>query len=220
MKMLYKFPKAAAFGKMIAKSKIYENIKVSTKIKDLFVEGIEKIIWSYKLSSETINIPASVDVQEIQILTVSLRTEKLSHDVLHMIDKAIPSPILFELQYGDKTKYAACYKRRNEADRSKWVVSSYFQSDWLHVGTTTTELPVKLNMEALYQSLLESLSPLPPRQEESLNGLFLRVDSLRDKEREARKLRHRMKKEKQFNRRVELNQILNVLKQEIEGLKS
>jgi len=67
--------------------------------------------------------------------------------------------------------------------------------------------------------LLKDLIPIKPRKKESLNELVSRVDQLRVKEREAVKLENRIKKEKQFNRRVELNRTLNELKQEIKDLK-
>ena len=217
MSSLYNFPKAAAFGRMLAKSKIYDHATPTAKVKELFVKEVEKIIWSHKLSPATINLPASDGVQEIQVFSILLRTGELSQEVLHTIDKAIPSPIMFELKYGGKIKYAASYKRPSEADKSKWVVSSYFFSDWMKEEGSATELPVVLNMGALYQSLLTSLSPLPFRQGEKLDDLVSRVDLLRVKEREAEKVESRIKKEKQFNRRGELNRTLNALKQGIEN---
>lgn len=73
-------------------------------------------------------------------------------------------------------------------------------------------------MGALYQSLLASMTPLSFRKGENLDSLVSRVDLLRIKEREADKLESRMNKEKQFNRRVELNRSLNILKKEISKL--
>ncbi len=81
------------------------------------------------------------------------------------------------------------------------------------------ELPVVLNMAALYHFFLKAIIPLPFRQGEKLDDLVSRVDLLRVKERESEKVESRIKKEKQFNRRVELNRTLNALKQEIEGLR-
>lgn len=218
MNTVINFPKAGAFGRKVAKSKIYQHATPSTKVKNLFVQQVEKITWAYKLSPATINLPASDGVQEIQVFTVGLRTGELSSEVMHTIDKAIPSPIVFELKYGGKTKYAAGYKRPSEADKSKWVVSSYMESDWLKGNAPASELPVVLNMGALYQSFLTSLSPLPFKKGENLDSLISRIDLLRVKEREAEKLESRINKEKQFNRRVELNRTLNILKQEIEKI--
>lgn len=216
---LYSFPKAAAFGKMLAKSKIYEYATPTSKVKELFVEQVEKITWAYKLSPATINLPASDGVQEIQVFNVALRTGELSSDVLQAIDKAIPSPILFVLSYNGKYRYVAAYKCPSEVDKNKWVVSSHFETDWISDSKEKTELPVVLNMAALYHFFLKAIIPLSFRQGESLDELVLRVDQLRIKEREAGKLESRIKKEKQFNRRVELNRTLNELKIEIENLK-
>jgi len=219
MNTLYSFPKAAAYGRMVAKGKIYEHATPTKKVKELFITQVEKITWSYKLSPATINLPASASVEEIQVFSVRLRTGDLAHEVLQTIDRAIPSPILFELKFNGKTQYVGAFKRPNEADKSKWVVSSYFQSVWMDDEVKRVNLPVVINMGALYQALLTALSPLKPRKDETLNNLIARVDLLRVKERDAEQFKKRMKIEKQFNRRVEMNQALNELKTEIERLK-
>lgn len=220
---LYKFPDSAKFGHVISKSKIYQHAAPTSRVKALFVAQVEKITWVYKLSPATINLPASDGVQEIQVFTVSLRTGELSFDVLQTIDKAIPSPILFVLSYNGKYRYAAAYKRPSEADKNKWVVSSYFQSEWMREtakdAKSAKELPVVLNMGALYEALLKDLIPLQPHKDESFRGLIDRAERISKLEREAVKLANRINKEKQFNRRVELNRVLNELKTEIEILK-
>jgi hypothetical protein len=219
MNTLYNFPKAAAFGRMVAKGKIYEYATPTKKVKELFIAQVEKITWSYKLSPATINLSASAGVEEIQIFSVRLKNGDLSHEVLQTVDKAIPSPILFELQFNGRTRYVGAYKRPNEADKNKWVVSSYFQSIWMDNEIERVNLPIVLNMGALYQALLMAMSPLKLRVDETLNNLVARVDLLRTKERDAQQLEKRMRIEKQFNRRVEMNRTLNELKKEIENLK-
>ncbi len=221
---LYKFPDSAKFGHVISKSKIYQHAAPTSRVKELFVAQVEKITWAYKLSPATINLPVSRGVQEIQVFTVSLRTGELSFDVLQTIDKAIPSPILFVLSYNGKYRYTAAYKRPSEADKSKWVISSYFQSEWMKPQMDTDthrlkELPVVLNMKALYEALLKDLIPLQPHRNENFQDLIDRAEQISKLERKAVKLANRIKKEKQFNRRVELNRMLNELKSEIEGLK-
>lgn len=220
MSLLYEFPKRAEFGRMLSKTKIYEHSNPSSKIKDQFVREVEKITWTYKLSPATLNLPVSEGVKEIQVLTIILKTGTLSEEVLQTIDKAIPSPILFHLSYKDKSKYVAAYKRPSEADKNKWVISSYFKTEWIADSSDKVKLPVVLNMGALYQSFLKAIIPLPFRKNETLDELVARVDDLYIKERNATKIESRMKKEKQFNRRVEMNGSLNELKQEIEELKA
>ena len=219
MNLLYDFPKAAAFGRMVAKNKIYEHASPNSRVKELFVREVEKIIWAYKLSPATINLPASEKIQELQVFAITLKTGTLTHDVLRAIDKAIPSPIFFQLNYNRKCRYMAAYKRVSEADKNKWVTSSYFETEWMPDNSEKIKLPVVLNMGALYQALLKNIIPLPFRETESLDDLVARIDLLRTREREAGKIESRLKKEKQFNRKVELNRRFNRLNQEIEELK-
>ncbi len=218
MKTTYQFPKSAAFGKILPKSKIYEYATPTTKVKDLFIAQVEKITWAYKLSPATINLAASDAVQEIQVFHVALRTGVLSSEVLQTIDNAIPSPILFVLQYKDRCRYVAAYKRPSETDKNKWVVSRHFETDWISDALEKTAIPIVMTVEALYHFFLKEIIAIPARQDESVDDLILRVDELDTKEREARILSNRINKEKQFNRRVEMNRTLNELKAKIAEL--
>jgi len=219
-KYFYKFPKSTEFGRLLPKNKIYEHATPSSKIKDLFVQQLEKIIWSYKLSPETINLSAKEGVQEIQIFTLILKTADISEDVLATIDKAIPFPLIFCLKFEDKIRYIAAYKRISEADKTKSVISQYFKTDWIILDDSTLlELPITFDLAVLYLQLLTRIIPLEIRQNESLEQLVERFGELNLKQREASKIQIRLNKEKQFNRKVELNKTLKVLIQAIEILK-
>lgn len=216
--LLYSFPKSTEFGRVLPKNKIYEYALPNSKVKELFVQEVEKIIWSYKLSPETINLPAKGFIKEIQIFTIALKTGVLKHAVLQVIDKAIPSPILYQLIFENRIRYVAAYKRQNEADKSKWVVSSYFKTNWMPDKTQRADLPIVLDMGALYHTMLRNIIPLPARQNETIDELVSRIERLSIKEREAALISARLKKEKQFNRKVEINAELRNIKQGIEEL--
>jgi hypothetical protein len=220
MSVLIEFPKQAEFGRVLPKSKIYEHASPSSKVKELFIQSVGKIIWSYKLSPETVNLPAKNEVQEIQIFTVILKTEKLKYEVLQTIDKAILSPIIFALTFKGKTRYVAAYKRPSEADKNKWVVSNYFETEWMKNDSNKIELPITLNLTALYHEIFKKIIPLPAKQEEPIAEHVFRAEQLQIKEREADKVKARIKKEKQFNRKVEINATLKNLQSEIEELQS
>lgn len=219
MMNLYRFPEKAAFGRPLPKTRIYEHAAPGAKVKQGFGRDVEKITWSYKLSPDTINLPAGEGVEEMQIFSVFLRSEVCSHEVLLAMDKAIPSPILFILAWNGKSRYAAAYKRPSEADKSKQVVGRYFETGWIPDGTEKIDLPIVLNLGILYQTVLKSIIPLAPRKDEGMEELVLRAETLRTREREKKRLETDMNRERQFNRRVELNQTLNGMKREIETLK-
>ena len=215
---LFDYPKSAAFGRIVPKSKIYEHVSPSKALKELFVGQVDQIVWQYKLAPETINLRQTPSVPEIEIFSIILKDGELKNDVLRSIDQAIAFPLVFELLYGDKCKVIAAYKRPSEADAAKWVVSDYFESAWLPIETPRTPLPVVLDLDALYEHLLSPLMPYPARKGERLQQQVERMSMIRFKQREVEKCEGRIQKEKQFNRKVEINAELRILKQEIATL--
>ena len=214
--VLFEYPKSSAFGRIVPKSKIYEHVSPSKALKELFVGQVDQIVWQYKLAPETINLRQTPSVPEIEIFTIILKDGELKHDVLRSIDQAIAFPLLFEILYGDKCKVIAAYKRPSEADSAKWVVSDYFESAWLPIETPRVPLPVALDLEALYEQLLAPLMPYPARQGERLQQRAERMSMIRLKQRELEKCESRIQKEKQFNRKVEINAELRELKRELQ----
>lgn len=215
---LFEYPRNAAFGRVLPKSKIYKHGSPSTATKELFVRQVEQIAWQYKLAPETINIKGTLSVPEIQVFSVSLKDGELKTDVLRCIDQAIPFPILFELRYDGKVKPVAAFKRPNEADASKWVISEYFDGDWVSADTPRKPLPMVFDLEALYGHLLMPLMPYPALPGESLQTRVERMERIRLKQRELERCEARLRKEKQFNRKVAINAELRDLKQELENL--
>ena len=77
---LYDWPRAAAFGRVIPKTKIYEHAGANTGLKDLFVREVDQIVWSHKLAPETVNLAATKQVAEIQVFRITARTATLDRD--------------------------------------------------------------------------------------------------------------------------------------------
>ena len=216
--MLFQYPQKAYFGRVVAKTKIYENAKVTAALKKKFVEQIEKLTWQYKLSPETTNLAGKETAPEIQVFSIAQKTDELDEKLLRCIDAAINFPTLFELSYQDQLRTRAAYKRPSDADSSKWVVGEYFGKGWQSADAERTQLPVALNLPRLYEQLLRRLMPLPARNGESLKAHADRLATIRSKQREADKLEARVNREKQFNRKVELNAELRTIKNELESL--
>ncbi|TBY68148.1 DUF4391 domain-containing protein [Rhizobium leguminosarum bv. viciae] len=242
--MLYDWPRATAFGRVIPKNKIYDHAGASTALKDLFVREVDQIVWAHKLAPETINLPASKSVSEIQVFRISQREGSLDLDALRAIDRAIPFPLLFELAHNDRVKLAATYKRPSEADSSKWVLGDYFEGAWQPEGSPRMPLPVALNMGALYELLLSPLverqaarllSPsgsgfaedpqapfaqAPSDEPVSLEARIALAEAVKAKTREIDRIKTRLAREKQFNKRVAINAELRAATQELERLVS
>jgi len=237
---LYDWPRAAAFGRVIPKNKIYEHAGANTGLKDLFVREVDQIVWSHKLAPETVNLAATKQVAEIQVFRITARTATLDRDVLRAIDKAIPFPLIFEVAHGSRVRSAAAYKRPSEADSARWVVGDYFQGDWLPEDGARAPLPVALNMGALYERLLEPLvagqtarlvpgigetpqTPVTSAAEQhpvSLEERIAQAEAIERQAREVERIKARLAREKQFNKRVAINAELRTAKQELERLKT
>lgn len=212
------YPKQAVFGRTLPKNKIYEHSGANTRLKDLFVEQVDQIVWQYKLAPETINLLARPGVPELQIFSIQLKTSELNLDVLRCIDGAVQFPIIFELSFDGRTKVIAAYKRPNESDASRWVLSDYFATAWLPSDCERAAMPLALELGGLYEQVLHRLIPTPPRLQENLADLVSRAELLAAKQREVEKVASRLAKEKQFNRKVEINAHLRQLKNELEEL--
>lgn len=222
MSALFYYPKQAEFGRVLPKNKIYEHSGANTRLKDLFVEQVEQIVWRYKLAPETINLAAKPGVPEIQVFAIQLKTPELHNDVLRCIDGAVPFPIIFELMHGQgaaaKTMAVAAYKRPSESSVESWVCSKYFKSDWEPAPNERMPLPVAIDLSGLYDLLIHSLVPIKPRPQESLSALLSRVEQIETKKSEVALLRDKLSREKQFNRKVAINSSLRQVETELTQL--
>lgn len=217
---LFDYPKQSHFGRILPKAKIYAHTGAGAKLKDLFVRQVDQIVWKYKLAPETINVPATKAVPEIQIFAISLKTGELHPDVLRSIDKAIPFPIIYEISYEGRVKVTACYKRQNESNSEKWVVGGYYATDWIQDSANRNAMPVKLDLTGLYDELLGGLIPYAARKGESLSKRIERGEAITHQQKELAKAEVALEKEKQFNRKVEINAKIRTMKQQINTLKS
>jgi len=216
---LFAYPKQAEVDRTVPKAKLYAHGKVPRRVKECFVAQVGEVVWKYKLSPETINLPASEGIMEIQVFELSLRTPELDDAVLLAIDRAIPFPMVFQLAFESQVRYSASYKRPSEVDPAKWVIEGRFETGYTERSSATLEaLPVALDLASLYHQIVRRHVPLPPRPGESIADHVARYQALEARRRQHRQLQARLALEKQFNRKVELNAALRSLTQEVEAL--
>ena len=140
-------------------------------------------------------------------------------DVLRTIDKAIPFPTIFQLKYNDQLQIKSAYKRVSESDNSKWIVDSYFSTAWLPEDTQKQKLPIVLNLEKLYEEIIKSLMPIKLQENKPLKEQIEDVNKIQLLQKQYAQLKSKRDKEKQFNKKVELNKELKELKNKIQELK-
>ena len=221
---LYKFPQQAKVDRLIPKNKFYEQGKANSKIEQLFVDQVENIRWAYKLASSTIHLQDQEDLKEIQIFRVKSRVEDLDVSILSFIDKLILTPIIFEVVYQDKVKVVATYKRLNQADKTKAVIGQYYASEWLE-DHDRIELPLYLKLADLYEHFIAQILPITSSEDSgdddesvSIELKLQKAQQLESLQKQLDKLKSKLRTEKQFNRKVELNKHIHALESDLNKL--
>jgi len=126
--VLYVWPPAGTFGRDVPKTKFYEQGNVRFALREMFVEGVQRITWAYKLADGTVRLRGAKAVPEIQVFTVEAKGADVSDDVLTAIDKTVHFPIIFEVTGGDRMRTVAAQKTLGGKNPT---VGPYFSTGWL-----------------------------------------------------------------------------------------
>lgn len=213
-------PKTTEFNKRIPKQKFYENMDITPALKKAFVEQVKVIYWKNKIAESTTNLAAGVDVTELEVFEVRLNSPVIDESLLRQIDKGIPYHILFLLEY--QGKYQAWIGYKEAVARNKaFKVNGYYHTEWL----TEDELPLKLeglNVDDVYENFVRQIAgdifTSLENSSESLKDSVVRAEKRRELQKDIEKLQGKISREKQFNRKVELNTELKKLKKRLETI--
>ncbi len=208
---MFAYPSKALYGRVLPKTKIFEKAGVTSAQRKRFAAQWEKVVWEYKLAPDTVNLAEGEGVQEIQIMTVTLKTAESDFDLLRCLDNAIAHPLFFELIHGKRRRLVAAFKRSHETISDAGVVGEYFSSPWVSESTERKPLPLALNLRGLYEAMLRTLM-LPAREGESLREQTERLARFQVAQREMRQLEAKLRHEKSFAKKVDLERELRSLR--------
>lgn len=213
------FPVSTEFNKRIPKQKFYDNLDVSPTLRRVFVDQIRLVYWRNKLAASTLNIAAGEVVSEVEVFEVRLNEPKLDEAVLKQIDKEIPYHILFILTCDGKAQAWIGYKEAAASGSNAFKLNRYYHTDWM----PEDELQLRidgLNMDTVYESLVRQIAgdKLQAESGESLKESVERGEKKKQLEKQIATLESKMRKEKQLNRRMEMNAELKRLKIELEAI--
>ena len=193
------FPTNCLVNKFIPKKIFYEKINLSNNLKNDFVNYIDKIIWLYKLSESTIGISKTEKICEIEVFQINLKVKEIPKKIIGVITKIIEYPILFVFKYNNDF----CYSVKLE---------DVYYSDWNDNIIFDLEA---INLQVLYEKIIKKIIT---KEENAKNLQNIIIENKRKKELECKinNLVSKIKKEKQFNKKVELNLELQKLNKEME----
>lgn len=191
---------------------------VDSKAKKLFVENVEKIKWLNKISFDTVNLSGK-EVKEIQIFEITLRKFDPIPELVKIIDKAIPYPILFILTFEDQYQLSISVKHPNPINEDNAVIDWTFKTEWLPVGKEVCQFHLKQNIDFVFKDICRQLSNKPKADRElSLNEIVAKDQKILDLKNRIKRLESAIAKTKQFNKKVERNMELQKLVHELHSL--
>lgn len=200
--MMFNLPKECSVNKFIPKKTFYKKVNISKVIQQEFIDKVEKIIWKYKISEENINISKTENVEEIEIFELVLKEKYEEKNIIKVITKEIPYPILFFVKFNEEFQYAIKYK--DNIYFSEWNNNIKFNF-------------VDFNLEKVYKNIVKAITKI----EDNIGDIEEELDKQQEIikiQNEINKLENQIKKEQQFNRKVELNKRILELKETMEDL--
>lgn len=216
---MLELPKSTEFNKRIPKRKFYENMNISPELKKIFVEQVKIIYWKNKIATTTTNLAAGKDVTELEVFEVRLNSQTLDESLLRQIDKEIPYHILFLLEYQGKYQAWIGYKEVT-ISHNAFKVNRYYHTEWSPKDEISLRM-IGLDIDAVYENFVRQIAG--DNLKSKVVGESLKESVARDEQKLALKkqvaiLQAKIRKEKQFNKQVQLNTELKKLKKEMEVL--
>lgn len=212
--------KTTEFNKRIPKQKFYENIDISPALKKVFVDQVKTIYWRNKIATSTMNLAPGNDVTELEVFEVRLNSPVLDDSLLRQIDKEIPYHILFLLEYEGKYQSWIGYKEATASGNKAFKVNGYYHTEWL----SEDKLPLKvegLSIDAVYENFVRQIAGDKLKTEtagESLKDSVARDEQKQLLQKQITTLQAKIRKEKQLNKQMQMNNELKKLKKELEVL--
>lgn len=233
-------PESARLGARIYKKQLLEQESLTAADRKLVTDDVESLDWRYALKPASMAIAAYQDEDrdygEIALIHVSLRQPRHAVRLAQIVQRCIQYPLILVLAYSNESGNAIYLsladKRINRVDASRLTLEQQLDTGWLSLAALTpiqqafmTSLCANeyshMHFYAFYQDMMRRVSALLAA---AMSGQFrLPVDAVDAAaqnaatieclrlQREMDGLRDRAAKEKQINRRVELNILLRHL---------
>ena len=155
---MIQFPDDTRVGMNVPKNVFYKHLEVSTKMKRIFVNDVERITWAYKFAPSSLNVSDGKDVHEITVFEFDMKVMECPSEMFVFIDKNIPRHTIFILKSGEKRCAVINYKEAVQGNTSQpYKVTKTFQSDWMHYDELTLNIE-GTSMDALYENFVRQVA--------------------------------------------------------------
>lgn len=223
-------PPEALVEQRVPKKLLLEQGAVTAADKRQIQDGIEEMFWVAALKPANIGVPIFRDdareYLEVAILTALLRAAAKPTRLIELIHRAIPYPLILLAAHGETVSLSLAHKRWSQGETGKVVIEEVRRTAPFRPDAPTAEeapflaslaissLPAR-DFFTLYQGWIDRIAALeaaqitgsftPPDSADRASTLREGLDTYARLRRDIVALRAQVEKEKQVNRRVELN---------------
>ena len=210
------FPPSTIVARNVPKNAFYKRAKPQrgTALKDFLTTTFERITWLYKLHPDTLHIADGKQVYEIDVFMCQLKQADYDKKMLSEMDALFPRQTIYLFEYKGIFELLAQYKTVNEQGVVAVPHNKWEQVKLVDFSNSPFSLEACYNMDALYAHCIGRLSQLGTTTEaeyQEANELRKRHERLK---KQCNVLLNKKKKEKQYNRRIEIGRELRLLQAE------
>jgi len=201
---MFGLPASTEVNSRIPKEKIYmQLIGHKSRTKERIKAQIEAIYWRNKLADNTISTAKGKYVEEIQVIEIELRQKDLDSIILPAIVKAVHYQVLFVLTY------------RSHAQICINVGDTFYKSKWMLLSEANIQF-IGLDLDDIYENIVHQIANNALKKGIKLTDAVALDIKRRGIMKDIDAIEKKIQKEKQFNRKVELNERKKELLKELE----
>lgn len=214
MDNILNFPSTTIVNKLVPKNAFYGR-SCDSSLREFLTREFEGIVWLYKLAPVTLNVEDGEYVHEIDVFYCRMKEDKYSIKPFSAMDELLPRHTIFIIEYGEKFDLLMHHKEMSVVHgEQKWKCGVGELKRDIRIETDTLNIHGQ-SMDAVYNGLLSQISGLSASTNEEYKekvDVRKQIDSI---QKQIMTLQKRIKAEKQFNRKMELNTEVRQLRKEM-----
>ena len=211
----FNLPESTKVGRVVPKNAFDDY--TNTKQKKLFTDCIQRISWTHKLSTGTVNLNAN-DIHEIQLFKVELKQKSDISKILEIINKSIPYHIVFWVEHEQEAYISTSSKHIHPTNDNNAVIDWTFTSDWFDKDDNSYAFNLKGSLDAVFKDICVQLTGQPELSNQSLDSILKNQQEKYRLKKEISRFKSAISRSKQFNEKVELNLKLKNAEKELKNI--
>lgn len=239
--------KVTSINKKLDKKMFYDYVDINRKEKNVIMKFVERMELTYLLTPNTINIQAFINeeyhYEGVMFVTIQLRnnpTDKQVNILEEIIHGSLPNPVLILFIQNEQILLSSCMKRLNKVNKNEVVLGEIHHTEWFSVNSHD-EMIIEfigsieisnLSFNNFFEFYKEIDIAVKAFQVGNIVGRFKvikndeerkqqekLVEQIKTLEQKYKSIITSIKRETQFNKKVEMNIEAQKIKQQIDKLK-